>query len=305
MKVLVTGGAGFIGSHLVELLLQRNCEVIVLDNLHSGVREHVPDGVSLITADVRDKGIIDIFEKEQFAAVVHLAGQTTVGESVANPAFDASVNIQGSVNILECCRKTGVKRVVFAATAAAYGDCDILPLTEELVTEPLSFYGLSKLTVEKYLALYHKLYGLSYAALRFANVYGERQGDGGEGGVISIFTKKFSSDEPIKIFGDGGQTRDFIYVGDIANGIYQALIKPSANGVYNLSTNTEVSINEMTALLNKISGKGIVTSYEQPRDGDIYRSILSNKKAMTELNWRPVVALADGLARTYSYFARK
>lgn len=305
MKVLITGGAGFIGSHVIEKLLQEDCQVCVLDNLHTGCRENVPEGIQLIEMDICDKMIIDVFERNHFDVVIHLAGQTMVNISVDDPYFDANINILGTVNLLEACRKTGVKRVIFASTAAAYGDIEQLPILESFETIPTSFYGLSKLTVERYLQMYYKLYGLDYVALRFANVYGERQGDGGEGGVISIFTKKVAHDESITINGDGNQTRDFIYVGDIANSIWRAVNTRHCNTIYNVSTKTEVTINDMVALLNEISGKEIEPTYGPIRSGDIYRSVLSNDKAVLKLKWKPCTSLKEGLSRTYQYFAKR
>ncbi len=302
MKILITGGAGFIGSHLVEKLLQENCQVLVLDNLHTGLRENLPQGVPLIEMDVRDENVLAVFAKEKFDAVVHLAGQTMVNVSVDDPQFDAAVNIQGTINILEAARKTGVKRVVFASTAAAYGDAKELPIVETTALAPLSFYGLSKVTVEHYLALYHEIFNLDYVVLRFANVYGERQGDGGEGGVISIFTKRIASGQVITIYGDGGQTRDFVYAGDIAAGIYCALCTDRVNTAYNLSTQTEVSVNAMVALFDDITGKPTEPQYGSARKGDIYRSVLSNAKAIAGLHWNPMMSLAEGLKRTYNSF---
>lgn len=304
MKVLITGGAGFIGSHLAERLLKEGFAVMVLDNLHTGRRENVPQGAGVIEMDVRDRGIAPLFAKECFDAVVHLAGQTMVNVSVEDPFFDESVNIHGTVNVLEACRKSHVSRVVFASSAAVYGDAAVLPVREEAGVKPSSFYGLSKLTVEKYLQMYHGLYGLEYAALRFANVYGERQGDGGEGGVISIFVKRAAEKKGIQIFGDGTQTRDFIYVGDIAEGICQALKADKVNDVYNLSTNQEVSVAQMVDLLREVSGGELQVAYGAPRPGDIYRSVLSNQKAGSQLNWHPGTSLKEGLERTYSYFKR-
>jgi UDP-glucose 4-epimerase len=304
MKILITGGAGFIGSHLVEKLLKENCQVMVLDNLHTGLKENLPEGVPLIEMDVRDENILTVFAKEKFEAIVHLAGQTMVNVSVDDPKFDAAVNIQGTINILEAARKTGVKRVVFASTAAAYGDAKELPIVETTALSPLSFYGLSKVTVEHYLALYQEIFKMDYVVLRFANVYGERQGDGGEGGVISIFTKRIASGKTITIYGDGGQTRDFVYAGDIAAGIYCALHTDNVNTAYNLSTQTEVSVNAMVALFDEITGNHVVPLYGTARKGDIYRSVLSNAKAIADLGWMPVMSLAEGLKRTYHSFSQ-
>ena len=304
-KVLITGGAGFIGSHIIEVLQKEACEITVLDNLHTGVRENVPMGVRFIEMDIRDKGLVDVFVQYSFDVVLHLAGQTMVNISVDDPAYDADVNIMGTVNVLEACRKTGVKRVVFSSTAATYGDIEEVPIREEFTVNPLSFYGLSKLTVEQYLKLYHELYGLEYVILRYANVYGERQGDGGEGGVISIFTKKVAKDEAFVIHGDGKQTRDFVYAGDVARANWCAVNTDHCNTIYNVSTNSETSIRELVDLLESASGKMVERQYGERREGDIYRSVLDNSKIVTRLDWMPLVNLQEGLKRTYDYFARK
>lgn len=303
-KILITGGAGFIGSHIIEVLQKENCEITVLDNLHTGLKENVPERVRLIELDIRDKGVIDIFEQYQFDVVLHLAGQTMVNVSVDDPFYDADVNIMGTVNILESCRKTGVKRIIFSSTAATYGNIEEVPIREEFSVNPLSFYGLSKLTVEKYLKLYHDLYGLEYVILRYANVYGERQGDGGEGGVISIFTKKIAKDESFVIHGDGKQTRDFVYAGDVARANWYAANTKYCNTIYNVSTNSETSIRELVDLLESASGKTIDRQYGERREGDIYRSVLDNSKIVTNLNWRPMINLQEGLKRTYDYFVK-
>ena len=304
-KILITGGAGFIGSHIIEVLQKEACEITVLDNLHTGLRENVPTDVRFIEMDIRDKGLVDVFAKYSFDVVLHLAGQTMVNISVEDPAYDAEVNIMGTVNVLEACRKTGVKRVVFSSTAAAYGDIEEVPIREEFTVNPLSFYGLSKLAVEQYLKLYHDLYGLEYVILRYANVYGERQGDGGEGGVISIFTKKVAKDEPFVIHGDGNQTRDFVYAGDVARANWCAANTEHCNMIYNVSTNSETSIRELVDLLANASQKDIVRNYGERREGDIYRSVLDNSKAIANLGWKPTVRLEEGLKRTYDYFAKK
>jgi len=301
MKVLVTGGAGFIGSHLVEKLVQEGCQVVVLDNLSTGVRENIPSGVNFIEMDICSDELLNIFKVENFDGVFHLAGQTMVPVSLEKPDYDCQVNVLGTVNVLEACRKTGVKRVVFSSTAAVYGDVEGIPILESAQTGPTSFYGLSKLTVEQYLHLYQQVFGLDYVALRYANVYGERQGDGGEGGVVSIFTRLLSQGSSLTIFGDGGQTRDFIYAGDVASANYQALFTPHVNTVYNVSTQTETSVNELIAILAKVSGTSIEKICAPVREGDIYRSMLSNEKTTQQLGWQPLMGLAEGLERTYKH----
>ncbi len=299
MKVLVTGGAGFIGSHIVEKLIDKKLEVVVVDNLSTGLRDNVHHKAKFIELDIRSKDLQDLMEKERFDYVIHQAAQTMVPKSVDDPHFDCDVNILGSVNVLEGCRKTNVKRIIFASTAAVYGDVQNIPVKEDAFTAPTSFYGLSKLSVENYLKLYHKLYGLEYIVLRYANVYGERQGDAGEGGVVSIFTRKIVYSEPITVFGDGGQTRDFIYVGDIASANYQALVTKEANCVYNISTQTETSVNTLIELMSKVSGLKLDKVCAPPREGDIYRSSLSNTAVCQRMGWQPKTPLLEGLARTY------
>lgn len=304
MKVLVTGGAGFIGSHLVRKLLAEGCQVVVLDNLSTGLRSNLPAGCELIQMDIGDAHLGDVFAKEDFAMVVHLAAQTTVEMSLRDPGLDAMSNIMGTVNVLEAARQNGVKRIVFASTAAAYGDAADLPIKEGTVVSPQSFYGQSKVTAEAYIELYKKFFGLDYVILRFANVYGERQGDGGEGGVISIFAKRIAQGETITIYGDGEQTRDFIYAGDVAAGIYGALCTDKVNTVYNLSTQTEVSVKELVGILTNVARKHVVPEYGPARSGDIYHSMLSNGRAKKYLAWKPVTPLEEGLHRTYMHFVK-
>ena len=299
MKILVTGGAGFIGSHVVEKLLQEQCEVVIIDNLSTGLQENINKAAKFIKMDIRSNQLLGIFTAEKFDAVIHLAAQTMVHKSLEMPDYDCDVNISGTVNLLEACRKTNVKRVVFSSTAAVYGNVTTLPVVESDSTVPTSFYGLSKLTCEQYLALYSKLYGLEYVVLRYANVYGERQGDGGEGGVISIFIRKINQGESVLIFGDGTQTRDFIYVGDIASANYQSLLTTHQNKVYNISTQTETSVNTLIEYMSQAAGKEVTKVCGDLREGDIYKSSLSNQAAKENLNWQPCTTLLDGLANTY------
>jgi UDP-glucose 4-epimerase len=305
VKVFISGGAGFIGSHVAEALIAQNHEVMILDNLSTGLRENVHPKARFFEGDIRSQNVQQLFEQEHFDAVIHLAAQTGVPASIDSPGYDCDVNILGTVNLLEACRKTNVRRFVFASTAAVYGNTNEVPVTELFQPGPTSFYGLSKLTVEKYLALYHTQFGIDYVVLRYANVYGERQGDGGEGGVVSIFVRKIFNHEPVTIFGDGGQTRDFIYVGDVAAANCQAIVTKRPNQVYNISTQTEISVNTMLKLLEKISGGRANVTYGPARQGDIYRSFLSNARAKEKLPWLPAISLETGLARTYHYLTTK
>ena len=307
MNILVTGGAGFIGSHLVRHLLAKGEQVTALDNLSTGLAENLPPEAKLVEMDILDEDLPKVVAAGAFDAIVHLAAQTMVDTSIKNPLLDTRENLLGTVQVMEAARAANVKRVIFASTAAAYGDVkeDDLPVREAQPTEPMSFYGLSKLSVEKYLEMYENLYGMEYVVLRFANVYGERQGDGGEGGVISIFAKAVAEGRDITIYGDGEQTRDFVYAGDIAEGIWAALRTEEVNAAYNLSTQTETSLRELVSLLAEIRGREIVPKYGAEREGDIYKSMLSNSRARRGLDWQPATTLAEGLRRTYEYFCGK
>ena len=307
MNILVTGGAGFIGSHLVRHLLAKGENVTALDNLSTGLAENLPPEAKLVEMDILDEELPKVVAAGTFDAIVHLAAQTMVDTSIKNPLLDTRENLLGTVQVLEAARAANVKRVIFASTAAVYGDVkeDDLPVREAQPTEPMSFYGLSKLSVEKYLEMYEKLYGMEYVVLRFANVYGERQGDGGEGGVISIFAKAVAEGRDITIYGDGEQTRDFVYAGDIAEGILAALRTEEVNAAYNLSTQTETSLRELVSLLAESCGREIVPKYGAEREGDIYKSMLSNSRARRGLDWQPATTLAEGLRRTYEYFCGK
>lgn len=304
MNILVTGGAGFIGSHLLQELERDNHDVVVIDNGSAGDYGHlVGFDVLLWKVDICNVKIIKKILAGKFDVIIHLAAQTMVDASIKSPIFDASENIMGTLNVLEAARQCGA-RVIFASTAAAYGDVmeNELPVLESHELSPQSFYGLTKVGVEKYLALYHQHYGLDYVICRFANVYGERQGDKGEGGVISIFAKRIAAGKDITIYGDGSQTRDFVYAGDIARGICKAMTTENVNTVYNLSTQTETSLLDLVRIMSEVSGCEITPKFGPVRDGDIYRSMLSNRKAKEDLGWEPQVSLADGLRRTMAYF---
>ena len=303
MKLLVTGGAGFIGSHLVRKLLADGQKVTVLDNVSTGDWSNLPAGCDRWEMDIRSEEARERIIAAGFDAMVHLAGQTMVNVSIDDPLFDATENVVGTVNLLEAARKGGIRRIVFASTAAAYGDVpeNALPIREERLPAPMSFYGLTKVTVERYLKLYQEQFGLDYVVLRFANVYGERQGDRGEGGVISIFARKVAGGGALSVYGDGHQTRDFIYAGDIATGICAALTTPAANTVYNLSTQTETSLLDLIQIFGRITGRKIETNFCPERAGDICRSVLCNEKARQALKWQPVTSLEQGLKNTLGY----
>ena len=305
MKILVTGGAGFIGSHLLQRLqAQQGVEVVVYDNLSSGRREHVPQGVRLVKGDVRSKEMAQLFATEHFDAVIHLAAQTMVPYSLEHPDEDCSVNLLGLINVLECCRRYAVANIVFSSSAAVYGDNLNIPLQEEEKLMPTSGYGITKMTSEHYLRMYHDLYGLNTTVLRFANVYGERQGAGGEGGVVSIFCKLLAKGEGVTVFGNGEQTRDFVYAGDIAQALWRGC-QLKGHHVINVSTQKETSVNQLLEAFKKAVGREFPVTYAPVREGDIFRSVLSNGRCLELLGFCPTMDLQEGVARTYADYLQK
>jgi len=300
MKVLVTGGAGFIGSHIVDALIARGARTGVLDNLSTGRFENIDPRVNFYHGDLRDEKFVrETLQAERPDYVIHQAAQVDVQTSINAPAADAAVNITGSINLLEACRACGVKKIVYASSAAVYGNPRYLPVDEEHPLQPLSGYGVSKHTVEHYLALYHALYDLDYTVLRYANVYGPRQDASGEGGVVAIFTDRLLRGERPRIFGDGKQTRDFIFVQDVVEANLAAL-NAGSGGIYNVSTGIPTSVNELFAILRQITGSDIEPEYCPPRPGDIEHSYL-DERAAAGLQWRAARELADGLRSLVEY----
>lgn len=305
VNILVTGGAGFIGSHLVDALIKKKHQVTVIDNFSTGTREFLNPEAEFIEADIRTASLEDICLARHFDVVYHEAAQTMVPVSIENPNFDADENVMGLLSVLEAARKTGVKKVIFSSSAAIYGDNPALPLKEDEIPEPTSFYGLTKWITERYLDLYYKLYGLHYTVLRYSNVYGPRQGAHGEGGVIYIFAKALTEGRDITIFGDGEQTRDFISVHDVVSANLAALSKGDEE-ICNVSTKTEISLNDLAHEMVRLAGRDeSVIHYGPERTGDIYRSSLDNDKAHEILGWRPSYTLADGLKDTIEFFQKR
>ena len=290
MKALVTGGAGFIGSHLVDALLERGDTVAVVDDLSGGRRERVPGGVPLHVADIDDIG--PVAEAERPDVVFHLAAQVDVRKSVADPAFDARVNVAGTAAVLEAARVSGARRVLLASTGGAlYGEDVPLPTPEDAPLAPFSPYGASKAAAETYLALYTRLFGLSTMALRFGNVYGPRQDPHGEAGVIAIFAGAAVEGRTVTIYGDGTQTRDYVYVGDVVAG-FLAAAGSDATGAVNIGTGVE------TAVLDLVTAIGVSAEHKPARTGEVARSCLDVERADDVLDWRAQVPLGEGLERT-------
>ncbi|MBF7081620.1 SDR family oxidoreductase [Desulfallas sp. Bu1-1] len=304
MRVLVTGGAGFIGSHIVDALVARGARTAVLDNLSTGRFENIDPRVNFYKGDLRDENFVrDTLRAERPDYVIHQAAQIDVQASIDDPATDAAVNITGAINLLEACRACGVKKIIYASSAAVYGNPRYLPVDEEHPLQPLSGYGISKHTVEHYLAVYRALYGLDYTVLRYANVYGPRQDATGEGGVVAIFTDRLLRGERPQIYGDGKQTRDFIFVGDVVEANLAALTRGSG-GIYNVSTGMPTSVNELFETLREITGSDVTPEYHPPRPGDIKHSYLDEKAAAAGLNWRAARGLAEGLQETVKFYRK-
>ena len=303
-RCLVTGGAGFIGSHVVDLLLAQGHAVCVLDNMSTGKRRHVPSTVPLYELDINDD-LAFLFERERPEYVFHHAAQVSVSASVKEPEKDVRDNLLGMVHLLEACRRHGVKRVIYASSGASYGEPISLPLREEGRTCPLSPYGISKWMGESYLYYYRHQYGLEYVALRYANVFGPRQDPHGEAGVVAIFTKKLLSGEAATIFGDGEQTRDFVFVKDVARANEMAMntdLTPGLFPVFNVSTQTQVTVNALYAILRRQCASSLDPQYGPKRGGDVYHASLANEKIRTGMGWKPQVSLEAGIRETVEYF---
>ena len=295
MRAVVTGGAGFIGSHVVEALLARGDEVTVVDDLSNGKRENVPAGRRLLETDIRD-GVSRIFDEARPELCVHLAAQVDVRVSVERPDHDASVNVLGTIAVLEAAREHETQ-VVFSSTGGAiYGECDE-PAGEDAERRPLAPYGVSKLAGEEYLAAYNRLYGARHVALRYGNVYGPRQDPHGEAGVVAIFLGRLAAGEPARIFGDGSQTRDYVYAGDVARATLAAA--GHEGGVFNVGTGIETSVVELYELCRRVAGSAVEAEQAPARLGELQRSVLDVSRAERELGWRPEVPLEDGLRRTW------
>lgn len=304
-SVVVTGGAGFIGSHVVEALIRRGYHVSVIDNFSTGHRDNISGlPVDIYTMDVRNPEVIDQIIAIRPEAIVHLAAQVSVAQSVRNILLDEQINVGGSLHVLKAAACLPVKKVVFSSTAAVYGNPLELPVTTDHPTQPESPYGLSKLTVENYLKMYQRLYQLPYSILRFSNVYGPRQDAKGEGGVVSIFADRLSHNLPPLIYGDGEQTRDFVFVRDVAAACVRAL-EADDNLCVNVSSGSSITINQLFRIMKEVSGSEVSPTYRQARPGDIRDSTLSNEAARKRLGWSPKVSLFEGLLETVHYFSRE
>lgn len=312
-RALVTGGAGFIGSHVSDALLAAGWSVTVVDDLSHGKREQVPATAEFVQADIRSPEAHALVRDGKFDLLCHLAAQMDVRRSVADPSFDADVNVRGSLNLLEAVRTSGrATRVLFASTGGAvYGDFVEPPNLETYEKNPESPYGIAKFAIELYLAYYARVHGLDYIALRFANVFGPRQDPHGEAGVVAIFCERLLSGQPLTVFGDGGQTRDYVYVGDVARAhVLAAAHAPIPAGRVdergiNLGTGRETSVVDLAQALMRAAGREVPLQHAPARPGEQRRSVVSIAKAGAVLGWTPEVGLEDGLARTFQWFASR
>jgi UDP-glucose 4-epimerase len=307
MRILVSGGAGFIGSHTVDALIAAGGhEVSIIDDLSAGKRGRVNPRARFHQADVRDAAAVrGIFERERPEILVHLAAQMDVRRSVADPAFDAQVNLVGFLNLMEAGRANGLRRVVFSSTGGAiYGEQESFPCNEDHPSRPVSPYGVAKLATEKYLFFYHAQYGIDYVAMRYANVYGPRQDPHGEAGVVAIFCGRILEDRPVTIYGDGNQTRDYVFVADVVRANVAA-VASAVSGAFNIGTGIETNVNQLYAALARIAGTSRAPEYGPARPGEQMRSVILPARAEKELGWRPQVELSEGLAQTLRYFRER
>lgn len=300
MLVVVTGGAGFIGSHIVERLLERGMDVAVIDDLSSGDERNLPRGARLYVEDITGERAGRIIAGLKPSSVIHLAAQPSAPASMDDPARDCRTNVLGTVQVLDAASRAGCGRFVLASSAAVYGTPVILPIVEDHPLEPLSFYGVSKMAAESYVLAFSRARGLDCAILRYANVYGPRQGVRGEGGVVAVFIAGILAGENPAIYGDGAQTRDFVYVGDVAEATVLAS-SGRGSGTMNISTGTETAVKDLFEMVRRACGAAAIPVYAAERPGDIRRSVLEPARAKEQLGWSASCPLEEGIRRTVEW----
>jgi UDP-glucose 4-epimerase len=305
MKILVTGGAGFIGSHVVDAYIAAGHDVLVVDDLSTGHRENLNPEARFHQLDIQDARTAELIRAERPEVLNLHAAQMSVRNSVEDPLADARINILGTINLLEAARQTGVRRVLFVSSGGAvYGEQETFPAPESHTTNPLSPYGVSKRAGELYAFFYQAEYQLPFVALRYANVYGPRQDPHGEAGVVAIFSGRMLQNEPVIINGDGRQTRDYVFVGDVARANLLALER-DVRGPFNIGTGVETDVNRLAEILLAASGSRSKVTHGPPKAGEQRRSVVDHRRATAELGWRPEVSLEDGLKQTVEWFRTK
>ncbi len=305
MKILVTVGAGFIASNVADRYISLGHEVVIVDNLVTGRRENVPRQATFIEMDICDAKIANVFATEKPDIVNHHAAQMDVRKSVSDPIYDANVNVLGGLNLLQNCVEHRIKKFIFASTGGAiYGEQDYFPADEKHPLRPLSPYGITKLTTEKYLYFYHQTYSLNYTVLRYANVYGPRQNPHGEAGVVAIFSEKILADEQPVINGDGLQTRDYVYVGDVVQA-NELVLEKGDQEIYNIGTGIETNVNELFQKIVQTSGKSVPEKHADAKPGEQLRSVLDSSYIRDELKWIPSFNLEEGISQTVNFFKTK
>jgi UDP-glucose 4-epimerase len=303
MKILVTGGAGFIASHLCDRLVALGQRVSIVDNLSTGKRQNLPEAATFYEVDIRDKALDAVFEQEKPDVVIHHAAHANVTESVRNPGHDAAVNVGGSLNLLECCVKHDVDRFIYASTGGAlYGEACYIPADEIHPIDPVSPYGVSKHAVEQYLYAYRQNHGLEYVVLRYPNVYGPRQDPHGEAGVVAIFAMQLLAGHQPVVFGDGSKTRDYCYVSDIVDANILALSSEGSASVFNLGRGIEVTDLEVFESVQEAVGSDITPLFAAVRPGEVEHIALDASKAERELGWKWKVDLIEGIAEAVKYY---
>jgi len=305
MNILVTGGAGFIGSNVADAFINEGHTVIILDDFSSGKQENVHPKAKVYKMDIQDARVEQIFRDEKIEVMCHHAAQMDVRKSVADPKFDASVNVQGFLNLMECGRKYGLKKVIFSSTGGAiYGEQDYFPADEQHPMRPLSPYGITKLVTEKYLFFYKEIYGIDHVILRYANIYGPRQNPHGEAGVVAIFSQRMLKGEQPVINGEGKQTRDYVFVGDVVQANLLGL-KYTGSNIFNIGTGIETDVNQLFHHIKKLTGSTCEENHIPAKAGEQMRSVITSKKITDMLGWKPTVTLEEGLKRTVEFFKGK
>lgn len=303
MKILVTGGAGFIGSNIVDRLIYEGHEVIVIDDLSSGNEKNLNKKAKFYKVSIQDSALESVFQKEKPDYVSHHAAQIDVRRSVADPVFDAGINVLGTINILQNCVQYKVRKIIFASSGGAiYGEQEVFPAPETHPARPISPYGITKLVAEHYLHYFKIIHDLDYTSLRYANVYGPRQDPYGEAGVVAIFIQKMLKGKQSIINGDGEQTRDFVYVGDVVEANISALLHNSADKVFNIGTGIETSVNDIYHHLKEIIKPSLMVKHGPPKKGEQRRSVIECSKAREILRWTPQISLDNGLRKTCEFF---